>query len=145
MSKVSFVSKLGRLTGQRTRMRRELAHAEHIVRKRSYQRLDDDKLNDAQEIVDTYDDMIDALTAGIQRYQEYYYTKLKDVPIHAKPDIRELEAKLRDAQKVVDELDRKMEKKGKQLEEMSKKDRTKYNRNELIIKVTEKKLKKLRE
>ena len=144
MSKVAFVSKLGRLTGQRTRMRRELAYAEHIIRKKSYQRVDDDKLADARDIVDTYEEKIDALTDEIQRYMDHYNTKLKDVPVHSEPSIRELETKLRDAQRVVDEFDKRMEKKGKQLKQMSKKDRMIYTRNETIIKVTKMKLKTLR-
>ena len=153
MSKVKFVEHWGVLSAKRKKLRKKLLAAQQRIDKgKGYKsklihkpvRGEKMSYDDAAEIVADFPGYIDTITDEIKRYHEFYYTKLKDVPIHAKPDIRELEAKLRDAQKVVDELDRKMEKKGKQLKEMSKKDQTRYNRHELIIKVIQKKLKKLR-
>ena len=121
-------------------MRKELAHAEHIVRKRSYQRLDEDKLANAHEIVDTVNEKIDALPKS-NANKNTTTPNSRTFPFIVNPMSGNWKPNSRDAQRVVDELDKIDGKKGKLFKELSKKDRTKDNRNELITKVTEKKLK----
>ena len=153
-SKVAFVQEMGKISGERNKLRKELRTAQRIpvVDGKSYKSWVVHKPavvksmteEEADDIVNTYPAKIEALSAELKRYNEFYKNRLANAPVHPHSDVRELEAKVEVAKTDIMRLDKKMERKDKSLKQLNKKDHTRYARNEMLVHRLTKRIKALR-
>jgi len=152
-SKVAFATEMGKMLGERRTLRKKLQTAQRIVDGKSYKSgvihkpavVKSMTVDEADDIVNTYPAKIEALSAKLKRYNEWYRTKLKDAPIHSSRDLRALEAKLEVAKTDIKRLDSKMERKDKALKDLSKNDQLRYARNEMRVNRLTKQIEALRQ